>query len=130
VTDQPPTIEQELTLLKARMPNFAEILFSAAREGKIAGHIPMTHNIWPAGTIYTHLARGDFMRGRDLAYEIRVELGQSKWNPSPLQLLVGTVQPGDKPATSESLAQFVELLRPYLLVPDINPVWVEQQRLW
>jgi hypothetical protein len=130
MTDQTLTIDQELILLKGRMLNFAEILYSAAREGRIAGHTPMTHNIWPSGTIYTHLARGDFMRGRDLAYEIRVELGQSKWNPSPLQLLVGTVQPGDKPATSEPLAHFVELLRPYLLSPDTKLPKAEQQRLW
>jgi len=124
------TIDQELAILAVRMPNFAEILYKAAREGRMSGYTPMTEIIWPAGTMYTHLARGNVMRGSELAREVRLELGQSEWLLTPLQKLVWTVRLGDKPATSEPLKQFVDLLKPYLLYPDVKSVQAEQQSLW
>ena len=125
-----PTREQELAILARRMPNFAEILTAAARRGQMTGYEPPTHIIAPAGAIYTHLARGDVLRGVDLGREVSKELGQSEWLCTPLEKLLNTVRPGDKPATSEPLAQFVELLRPYLLYPDKKANKIEQQSLW
>lgn len=124
-----PTIEQELTILARSFPNFAEILIKAARRGYITGYTPPTQIIDPAGTIYTHLAR-DVLRGIDLAHEVRRELGQSEWIPTPLEKLLSSVRPGDKPATSEPLARFVDLLKPYLLYPDQLAGKPTQERLW
>jgi len=124
------TINQELVCLSRRMPNFAEILSKAAREGRMSGYTPMTEITWPAGTIYTHLARGNVMHAIALAHEIRLELGQSEWVLTPLQNLLWVVRSGDKPATSEPLKQFVDLLKPYLLYRDVKPVQAEQQSLW
>jgi len=107
-----------------------EILSKAAREGRMSGYTPMTEIIWPAGTMFTHLARGNVMRGSELAREVRLELGQSEWLLTPLQQLVWAVRPGDKPAISEPLKQFVAFLEPYLLYPGVKPVQVEQQSLW
>ncbi len=125
-----PTIEQELSILARRMPNFAEILYKAAKLGQMTGYTPPTQIIWPAGTAYTHLARGNVMRGLDLAHEVREESGQSKWQLSPLEKLLYAVRPGDKPATSEPLKTFLKLLEPYLLYPEKKPAQAEQQSLW
>jgi len=122
-------IEAELTTLAARMKNFAEILVLAAREGRMTGYTPMTKIIWPSGTIYTHLACGNVLRGSDLAREVRKGLGGSEWSMTPLEHLLRQVRPGDTPATSETLAQFVAVLRPYLLQPE-KPMPATQQTLW
>ncbi len=95
----------------------------------MSGYTPMTEIIWPAGTIYTHLARGNVMRGSELAREVRLELGQSEWSNTPLQNLLWVVRPGDRPATSEPLKVFVALLSAYLLYPD-KAERATQQSLW
>jgi hypothetical protein len=125
-----PTREQELKILAARMPNFAEILVKEARAGRMTGYEPMTEIISPAGTIYTHLARGNVLRGVDLAHEVRKALGQSEWLPTSLEKLLLTVRPGDKPHTSEPLKLFVDLLRPHLLYPESAKIQATQERLW
>jgi hypothetical protein len=117
---QAQLLAKELTILAGRMPNFAEILHKAAREGRITGYTPPTKYIWPSAAIYTHLARGDVLRGVDLAREIRRELQQNEWLLSPLEKLVHAVRPGDTPATCEALARFTALLRPYLLYPEVK----------
>src|SRR6266542_3164058 len=86
-------MDKELAILAARMPNFAEILSKAAREGRVTGYTPPTKIIWPAGEIYTHLARGDVLHGLDLAHEIRRELGQEEYAMTPLQILLSAVRP-------------------------------------
>jgi hypothetical protein len=122
-------IEEELSALAAKMKNFAEILVLATREGRMTGYTPMTEIIWPAGTIYTHLECGNVLRGSDLSREVRKGLGGSEWLMTPLQHLLRSVRPGETPATNEALAQFVEVLRPYLLYPEKIPPAI-QQKLW
>ena len=125
-----PTVEQELTILARRFPHFAKVLEEAALFGRMSGYSPMTTIIWPAGTISVHLAHGNAIRSLALVEEICQELHSSPLRLTPLQKLLWAVRAGDKPATSEPLKRFVDLLQPYLPTSEMKAIQATQLFLW